>query len=485
MPLVRILVRNALGSSYFRVCFVPRKIDHLQLHGRQYRVRIAVPADLRLTFGGKAFLIAPLGTGELSEADRRKGEHVSRFKQMIAQARGTGDPILKDARMFRRWHDEQQDAVPQSDVADNAAAEAMLIEAADAIAEEHGFDASQTFHEIASGQATPLTEYLEDWIADRAYIGATAAHHRNAFAVLTDWCKRSRVKAILESIDSRTAWRFRDKCLCIRYAEPKTINNYLWSYRSHWRWLQRRGRVEGNPWHDMNHDGRSHRLREQGAGKRPFTDSEIRALLCGPASPHLRDLMLTAALTGARINVICELRVRDCDGDAFIFKAAKQEAGPRRVPIHSALKAVVARRVAGKSPDDFLFHECPHATTKRPRSAAPSQAFTRYRRDLEVDERPDWKRQSNIDFHSFRRWFITKAEQAGQLPHIIEVVVGHKREGESMGRYSQGPSIGQLRACVEAVKLPPLAAHVRHSIAKVTAPPARRKPNNGRRTRAA
>jgi len=168
-----------------------------------------------------------------------------------------------------------------------------------------------------------------------------------------------------------------------------------------------------------------------------------------------------------------------------MFKAAKQEPRPRRVPIHSVLKAVVARRIAGKGPDDFLFHECPEATTRRPRSAAPSQAFTRYRRDMEVDERPDWKRQSNIDFHSFRRWFITKAERAGQPPHIIEVVVGHKREGESMGRYSQGPSMAQLRACVEAVKLPPLAAHVRRLIAKIATPPARRKPNTGRRTRVA
>lgn len=59
---------------------MPHKADHLQLHGRQFRVRIAVPADVRSVFGDKAFLIAPLGTSELSEADRRKGEYISRFK---------------------------------------------------------------------------------------------------------------------------------------------------------------------------------------------------------------------------------------------------------------------------------------------------------------------------------------------------------------------------------------------------------------------
>jgi hypothetical protein len=35
--------------------------------------------------------------------------------------------------------------------------------------------------------------------------------------------------------------------------------------------------------------------------------------------------------------------------------------------------------------------------------------------------------------------------------------VGHKRAGMSMGLYSAGPSLEQLRVCVEAVTLPDLA----------------------------
>lgn len=397
---------------------------------------------------------------DLSEADRRKGEHVSRFKKQLAQARDTGDPVLKEARQFRRWEEERREANP-NDPADDAAADAILLEVSELVAEDHGDEASKTFYEIASGQATPLTEYLDEWIADRGYKGASAGHHRNAFEVLRQWCKTARIKPTIEAMTNRTAWQFRDKSLRVRYPEPKTVNNYLWSYRSHWKWLLRRSRVETNPWLGMNDDGRSTRLRDQGAQKRPFTDGEMRALLEGSATPLLHDLMMVAALTGARINAICELRVRDCKGDAFTFQPAKQEPRSRRVPIHTGLNEIVARRIKGKRPEDFLFEECPNATTKRPRSAAPSQAFTRYRRDIEVDERPDWKRQSNVDFHSFRRWFTTKAEQAGQLPHIIDAVTGHKRPGESLGRYSLGPSMAQLRACVEAVKLPRLPAHVR------------------------
>jgi hypothetical protein len=56
---------NSRPSGTLVGCLVPHKSDHLQLHGRQYRARVAIPADLRKAFGGKAFLIAPLGTPDL------------------------------------------------------------------------------------------------------------------------------------------------------------------------------------------------------------------------------------------------------------------------------------------------------------------------------------------------------------------------------------------------------------------------------------
>jgi hypothetical protein len=40
------------------------------------------------------------------------------------------------------------------------------------------------------------------------------------------------------------------------------------------------------------------------------------------------------------------------------------------------------------------------------------------------------------------------------MEHIIAVVVGHKRSGMTLGRYSGGPLLEQVRRCVEAVRLP-------------------------------
>jgi hypothetical protein len=71
-----------------------------------------------------------------------------------------------------------------------------------------------------------------------------------------------------------------------------------------------------------------------------------------------------------------------------------------------------------------------------------------------VEEVVPGRRRSLVNFHSFRRYFITKAEQADQMEHIIAVVVGHKRTGMTLGRYSGGPLLEQAGRCVEAVRLP-------------------------------
>mgnify|MGYP002781225369 FL=1 len=87
---------------------------------------------------------------------------------------------------------------------------------------------------------------------------------------------------------------------------------------------------------------------------------------------------------------------------------------------------------------------------------AVSKRFGYYRKRIGVEDRAEGKRRSLVNFHSWRRWFATKAEQAGQPMHIIDAVGGWVRPGMAAGRYSAGPSPEQRRACVEAVRLPAL-----------------------------
>jgi integrase len=95
------------------------------------------------------------------------------------------------------------------------------------------------------------------------------------------------------------------------------------------------------------------------------------------------DLMKIAALTGARLEAIVDLRAKDCQDGLFVFKPQKREKAARAVPIHSELRDLVARRLEGKSGADDLFPEYPvpkRSTSQRERSFAASKEFTAYRR---------------------------------------------------------------------------------------------------------
>lgn len=431
---------------------MPRKVDHLRWHRGKWQVRIAIPADVRPALGGKTCLIQTLGP-DLNAANLLKGGIVTRFQSMILEARSPGDPLLKEARTIRR----QLDASRGDE--DEMAAHLLANRLGDRIEQEQGGNAAHhPAYKIAVGFNAPLDHYLDDWLADRGFIGKTEMQHRKAFTVLSEWCNSQSIELSLEAVTKRVVRDFIAKYLRVRLAAPKTINRYLSTYRTHWAWLVQQDRVAANPWEKTHVTEHSQSHEDDDDGTRPFIEGEVRKLLTGSAPPPLPDLMLVAALTGARIDAICNLRVRDCAKGIFNVRKAKKEKRARSVPIHSRLKPIVARRTKGKEPDEFLFHELPAATATRPRSAAASQAFTRYRRGVGIDERAEGQRQSNVNFHSWRRWFITKAEQAGQHPHIIEAVVGHKRSGMSLDVYSAGPSVDQLRACVEAVNLPSLPA---------------------------
>ena len=278
-------------------------------------------------------------------------------------------------------------------------------------------------------------------------------------AYLLEWCTRRRVRPTLQAITRKVAARFMDEMREVAGdLLPGTLNEYLRRLSRYWRWLMVREYVEADPWAALKvpEPTGSH-----GAEERSFTDEEVLALLNGPASERMLDLMKVAALSGARLDAIVSLKVGDCGGGVFTFMPQKNEKQSRGVPIHSELLDIVSRRTAGKSADDSLFPDWPGPKkrgSQRERSFRASVVFTAYRREVGIEQMVPGRRRSLVNFHSFRRWFITKAEQAGQPENIIAAVVGHKRRGLTFGRYSAGPLLEQMRQCVEAVRLPEAVA---------------------------
>ncbi|MDM9623853.1 hypothetical protein QTL94_26270, partial [Rhizobium sp. S96] len=106
--------------------------------------------------------------------------------------------------------------------------------------------------------------------------------------------------------------------------------------------------------------------------------------------------------------------------------------------------------------EDDLFPECPPVAADKPqeRSMPAVKAFTYYRRSAGVTDAVEGKRRDRVNFHSFRRWFVTKAIQAGQAELTVQIVVGHKPQSVAASVYLGGLTMEQMAECVEAVKLP-------------------------------
>jgi len=77
--------------------------------------------------------------------------------------------------------------------------------------------------------------------------------------------------------------------------------------------------------------------------------------------------------------------------------------------------------LAQNKPDQYIFEEltAPSKESTREISMPAVKRFSRYIRDVEVAVMIKGKRRSLTNFHSLRRWFVTKAEQARQPENII------------------------------------------------------------------
>jgi integrase len=429
---------------------------NLEMRGRTYWAYITVPPSLR-NIVGRRNLRRSLGTSDLGEAQRLRPLALAEFAQQLEQARkrarGDGDLIAERAMAWQRF--AMSATLPDGEPISAETRADLLASQAENIVKDFGRQAAHRFEQLANTAAlTALDRYLDAFQEQSQLKAKTKAEQRTAIRRLLAWDDTLK----LESVDRRTAGRYIIEGLAFTNS-PKTKNKHIGDLSAYWRYLLNRNLVFENPW--RNQFVPLQRYEEDGSPKkteRPFTEAEIKTLLRADASPLLADAMRIAALSGMRREEICLLRVADCTGCVFSVTAGKTKAAVRQVPIHSALTDLVTARCAGKPAEAYLFHElgpAPTAGQLRGRGAPLTQKFERFRTKLGIEDKSSKdQRRSRVNFHSFRRWFISQAEKAGQPPWTIASLVGHKRSGMTLGVYSDGPSMEQRRACVEAVSLP-------------------------------
>jgi integrase len=191
-------------------------------------------------------------------------------------------------------------------------------------------------------------------------------------------------------------------------------------------------------------------------GSPTFTKREIK-----PKKYNVRSaLPWVAAIglyTGARIEEICQLRRQDLHQETGIWVLditpdagkLKTVSSERKVPVHSALKALGLldyHRALPKSAAR-LFPNLPAVASKGGKVApAVGKAFGRWRKAVGVHRPPE-----QLDFHSFRHTFTKALEDIGVSKNDADRLTGHEVEGISFGRYS-GPELKRLAKVIERVR---------------------------------
>jgi len=462
--------------------------SHLEWHGSSIRAVVRVPPSA-LNQVGSTKLKESLKTDSPKAAEALKWPAIARLKAKIREAQKitAGDPLVSEALQWKEtiaearanpgFHTYQDEEAGTVDGGLDLTL-TLLEERAEQLEKSHGTEDASAFTAIAKGAATPINSFLDDWITERRYSADVERRQRLAVKRYVEWATKRKEPLQIEAVSRKVAGKYLGY-LMGQNIDPVTGNKALSGLTAYWNWLEERGHFSGkNPWLGQRIPKRKLSLRatDGGGAKRPFTNKEVKTLLNGMAAKESKgvalamlDMSKTSALTGGRIGEIAELQVKHLNLKAatITIPGEKTDNAYRTIPLHSELTALLKARAEGKQPGGRLFHELPdQKSDARARSAPVSQAFTRARRDLKVDDVIPGRRQSRIDFHSWRRWFIRQGVEAlergttGFTAWTIADVVGHSKEDGplpmTMGRYPGKASLEAMRACVEAVSLPDL-----------------------------
>ncbi len=451
---------------------------YLEWHGQQWRVQVKVPEKARPILG-KSRLVRPLHTDSLAVANRLKHRVVAELQEEIARAllearrrdKQDADQLTEEAFSWRadiEAEKERSDNEDENGVPEGGVVWRLISERAEEIEKKEGAGRASYFYKVASGLETPVTSLVDAWLAER--INMKPRQHidyRRAVSKFASWLSDTKLPGSIEAVNRKIAGRYVSEAMVAKSVPWKTANKDVSALSVYWKWLIKKGHTEANVWAGQALP----KIRPKGEDqntKRPFTDGEVLTLLRGITNTLVLDAVTVAALSGMRTEEIARMKVADCAGGVFRVTDAKTQAGIRGVPIHPDLRQLVTRRTKRKAPDAYLFHELtdPPPGSAMERGQGITKRFVAIRRQLGVDEMLPGRRQSRIDFHSFRRWFIRKAIDAlhkgakGYDQWSIADVVGHDREategglGMTMGRYPGAAPDAAKRACVTAVRLP-------------------------------
>lgn len=239
-----------------------------------------------------------------------------------------------------------------------------------------------------------------------------------------------------------------------------TVNSYLSAYKVFWEWAEAHGYASEVLFAGMKVGKKVSALKD----RKPFSQEALEKTynaLTDPGSKFYRKTShrwatLIAMFSGARLNEICQMQVRDikhCEG-TWLFdltdeggaqKRLKSPAARRRVPVHShliELGLLDFRSQLEEQGEERLFPDY----TYSPKHGYGEKLSKWFNRTL--TQQLGIKSDAHV-FHGLRHTFITRLAQADVPTERIQFIVGHERQGVTHQAYLEGYTLAQTSGAVE------------------------------------
>lgn len=415
------------------------KASHLVLKGQTWHAVKEVPRPLRETVG-KVRMVRSLKTHSLDEARRRVHAVVAQWEAEWAQLRSEKQTVVRQvvAQALKDRRTLEVSADPE-EYREHLHDHAMELK------DSYGKDIAERYYAIAVEGDIPVSEARDRWLieAREEHKPQTISQHEVAFRVLLEWAGEA---ATVQSITKRKAGEFVEKVLIPSARARKTIKRYCSSLSSCWVWLNGRGLAHDNPWKGLNIGLRSRKAKGPQGDRRGLSDDQLIALLSMPPKGKygdvLWDLLRMALCSGCRLDELCSLTaddVREEDGGLWItINHGKTDAARRTVPVHPWVATIVTRR---RSSSEAIFPNLIAGGRDQKSSAYITKAYKTFRDSAGVSGR-------FADFHALRATFMEAMEGAGVPRDTVKLLVGHRRDDLTYGRYSRGTRV-DLRTAIE------------------------------------
>ncbi|MQY51943.1 tyrosine-type recombinase/integrase [Rhodocyclus gracilis] len=403
---------------------------------------LLVPKDVQQALGKVRFRKS-MGTTNKREAGLLAAPFIASWKAQIRQARGSTNAVSTEAL---RWRVSLAQA-PDEDAREIF--EHVLTDEAEKVEEAKGLTAAQEFVVVATGAATPSSEYFEAWKAQIKLAPKTKDQMvKDVSLLIAEF-------STLESINKGAVRRWVDK-LEARGAKLSSVKRILSFCRNYWKYLQRYDAVSKDAEPFAGVIEAAPKKKGKKATNFAYDAADVvklweaaRARPVGTAKnakrdTQLADLIMLGAYTGARIESLCSLKTAQVRDGAFWIEDDKTEAGTRSVPIHSVIAPLV-ERLKKESKDGYLLSGLTFNKYEG-RSNAIGKRFGR----LKAAE----GFSSQHTFHSFRSTVATLLENAGVPEGVAADILGHEKPTMTFGLYSSGADLNTKREALERISYP-------------------------------